>query len=133
VSLALNPLEKNGKEGNQMCRVYRLAAIAAFLCLFAGTAGAQAHRVHFRYVGGAWSHGFHAGWHRYWGGPSIGFYYAPTPVYTVPGYAAPSYYTGPSYWVSNPAFGISVNVGGGWHRGVVVHNRYFRAHRHWHR
>jgi len=80
--------------------------------LFAGTQ-AHASRVHFNYVGGSWSHSYHSGWNRYWGGPSIGFYYAPTPVYVVPGYAAPSYYTGSSFWYSNPSFGLSVNLGGG--------------------
>src|SRR5580700_10668797 len=80
--------------------------------LFAGTK-AHAGRVHFRSNGGSWSHGYHSGWNRYWGGPSIGFYYAPVPVYVVDGYSLPSYYSGSTFWYSNPSFGLSVNIGGG--------------------
>jgi hypothetical protein len=89
-----------------------IAALSVLLVLFAGPA-AHASRAHFRYAGGRWSHHYHAGWHRYWGGPSIGFYYAPYPVYLVAGYSDPGYYVGPSFWYSNPAFGLSINLGGG--------------------
>ena len=96
-----------------------LACIGGLLAVALLLAGSQAdaQRAHFRYVGGRWSHASHAGWNRYWGGPSIGFYYAPTPVYLVPGYAAPSYYGGSSFWTSNPSFGISLNLGGGGYYG----------------
>ncbi|HLK60243.1 MAG TPA: hypothetical protein VKU00_27015 [Chthonomonadaceae bacterium] len=103
-----------------------LAGAFLFLFLFVGT-HADAQRVHFNYVGGHWSHSYRAGWHRYWGGPSIGFYYAPTPVYVVPGYADPSYYSGSSFWYSNPSFGLSLNLGGG--RGDRDH-RHYRDHDH---
>ncbi len=89
-----------------------LAGLLALGTLFTSVP-ANAQPVHFRYVGGRWSHHWHSGWHRYWGGPTIGFYFAPAPVYVVPGYAAPSYYTGPDFWYSNPSFGLSLNFGGG--------------------
>jgi hypothetical protein len=97
--------------------VVALAGLLALGTLCVSTqAGARPAR--FRNVGGRWSHSYHSGWHRYWGGPSIGFYYAPNPVYVVPGYAAPSYYTGPDFWYSNPSFGLSLNLGGGgYYRG----------------
>lgn len=96
------------------------ALLATLLCSSSTPASAA---VHFRYVGGRWSHYRHSGWHRYWGGPSIGFYYSPAPVYVVPGYDDYSYYSGPDYWYSNPSFGLSLNLGGGggyrreWHGG----------------
>ena len=96
-------------------RLTLVGGLLALMLLFATTqAGAQAR---FRYVGGRWSHSGHAGWNRYWGGPSIGFYFAPAPVYLVAGYSAPSYYVGPTFWYSNPSFGLSVNVGGGGYSG----------------
>jgi hypothetical protein len=64
--------------------------------LFAGTQ-ANAGSVHFRFVGGRWSHSRHSGWHRFWGGPTIGFYWAPRPVYIVPGYTTARYYSGPDF------------------------------------
>lgn len=86
------------------------------MLMFAGTQ-ANADRVVFRFTGGEWSHSRHGGWHRYWGGPSIGFYYASEPVYIVSGYDAPSYYTGPDFWYSDPSFGLSLNFGGGGYSG----------------
>jgi hypothetical protein len=103
--------------------------LLALTFLFAGTQ-ANAQPVHFRYVGGRWSHTRHAGWHRYWGGPSIGFYYAPAPVYVVPGYSAPSYYSGPDFWYSNPSFGLSLNFGGGGYYRSGGH--YYRHDRDFH-
>jgi len=94
----------------------RLATIGGLLvvaALCASSTPAEAQRAHFRYNGGSWSHARHAGWNRYWGGPSIGFYFAPYPVYVVSGYAAPSYYSGSSFWYANPSFGLSLNLGGG--------------------
>jgi hypothetical protein len=93
------------------------------MIVFAGTQ-ANAGSVHFRYTGGRWSHSRHVGWHHYWGGPTIGFYWAPTPVYIVPGYTSVRYYSGPDYWYSNPSFGLSINIGGGgpgFHRGRDYH------------
>jgi hypothetical protein len=80
------------------------------MLVFAG-ARASAEPVRFRFVGGPWSHSRHAGWHRFWGGPSIGFYFAPAPVYIVEGYPDESCYTGPDFWYSNPSFGLSLNFG----------------------
>jgi hypothetical protein len=100
-----------------------VGGLLALPLLFAGTQ-ANAAPVHFRYVGGRWGHAYHAGWHRYWGGPSIGFYYAPVPVYVVPGYAAPSYYTGSTFWYSNPSFGLNINLGGG---GGYSGGRYYHG------
>jgi len=99
--------------------------------LFAGTQ-AKADSVHFRYNGGRWSHSRHAGWHRYWGGPSIGFYYAPEPVYIVRGYDDPYYYRDSDYWYSNPSFGLSLNFGGGgyrrgWDRDRVYYHRTYHS------
>ena len=115
---------------------HSLTALVGLLAVGALCVGTQANaqRARFRYVGGCWSYGYHSGWHRYWGGPSIGFYYAPSPVYVVPGYAAPSYYSGPSFWYSNPSFGLSLNLGGGYYhghyyggrRGRGGHDRYRR-------
>ena len=104
--------------------VHRFSALllsGAFMLtlLIAGTQ-AKADVVHFRYIGGRWSHSRHPGWHRYWGGPSIGYYWAPAPVYIVRGYEAPRYYTGSDFWYSNPSFGLRVNGGNShrriWHR-----------------
>jgi hypothetical protein len=119
------------KAGKAITIRRRLTALASvgLLGLVGLCAGAPANAqpVHFHYIGGRWSHRWHDGWHRYWGGPTIGFYYAPYPVWVVPGYAAPSYYVGPGFWYSNPSFGLSLNFGGGgyysgpayYHRGVV--------------
>ena len=71
--------------------------------LFAGSQ-ANADPIRFRYNGGRWSHSRHAGWHRYWGGPATGYYWAEAPVYIVPGYESARYYSGPDYWYSNPSF-----------------------------
>jgi hypothetical protein len=105
-----------------------MAGSALALMLMGAAPQANAQPVHFRYVGGHWSHGYHAGWHRYWGGPSIGFYYAPAPVYVVPGYDAPSYYAGPDFWYSNPSFGLSLNFGGG---GYYSGPHYYRGTRYY--
>ena len=123
--------------GSSMHWMSRITAIAALICLFGGPstiASAQRGRVQFVYRGGNWSHNRHAGWHRYWGGPSIGFYYAPQPVYVVRGYDEPYYYEGPDYWYSDPAFGFSLSVGnGGWydrdHRFHRYSNRSFEHDR----
>jgi hypothetical protein len=113
-----------------MLRRYVTVVGCALLLTFM-VIGTQAHSqaVQFVFNGGRWSHGYHAGWHRYWGGPSIGFYYAPAPVYVVPGYAAPSYYAGPSFWYSNPSFGLSLNFGGGGHWRGRGYRRGHRRHR----
>lgn len=74
---------------------------------------AKADRVHFRFTGGSWGRSVHRGWHRYWGGPEIGFYYAPRPVYIVDGYDDPEYYNDSEFWYSNPSFGFSIELGGG--------------------
>ena len=96
-----------------------ITMISCALILTSLFAGAKAHAdvVHFRYNGGSFSRSFHSGWNRYWGGPSIGFYYAEAPVYIVDGYSAPSYYTDSSFWYSNPSFGLSINLGGGGYYG----------------
>lgn len=117
-----------------------VSGMSALILLFAKTQ-ANAAPAYFRYVGGRWSHTRHSGWNCYWGGPSIGFYYAPTPVYVVPGYAAPSYYVGPDFWTSNPSFGISLNFGGGgyysgeyrgdrYYHGGYAHDRYYAGRPH---
>jgi len=101
------------------------------LSLVAGVKADAAVRFH--YVGGRWSHSYHRGWHRYWGGPSIGFYYAPAPVYVVPGYADPYYYDGPDFWYSRPEFGLSLNFGGGDDYYVRHHRSGYRYHDYGHR
>jgi hypothetical protein len=103
-----------------------LALVGGLTLVTIMVAGTQANArpVEFCFTGGAWSRGFHAGWHHYWGGPSIGFYYAPEPAYIVSGYAAPSYYSGPDFWYSNPSFGLSLNFGGGgYYRGGYYPDR----------
>jgi len=112
--------------------VTALASLLAMATLFIGTQ-ADARPVQFRSIGGRWSHSYHSGWHRYWGGPSIGFYYAPSPVYVVPGYSSPSYYTGPDFWYSNPSFGLSLNLGGGhyYSGGHYYRSRPSYGHRTW--
>ena len=92
---------------------------------------AKADSIRFIYNGGHWSHSRHSGWHRYWGGPSIGFYYAPEPVYIVRGYDDPYYYEGPDYWYSNPSFGLSLDIGGGGYRRGYGddYDRYHRGDR----
>lgn len=89
---------------------------------FAG-AQAKADRVQFRSNGGRWSHTRHAGWHRYWGGPSVGYYYAASPVYVVSGYREQRYYSGSEFWYSNPSFGLRVNNGGGDNRRIIHRTR----------
>lgn len=96
-----------------MRKVQTILGAAVLFALVMVGVRANAQGVQFEFRGGSWSHHFHHGWHRYWGGPSIGFYYAPAPVYVVPGYDDPYDYTGPDYWYSNPAFGLSLNFGGG--------------------
>jgi len=113
-----------------------LASLLALGTLLVGTQ-ADARPVQFRSIGGRWSHSYHSGWHRYWGGPSIGFYYAPSPVYVVPGYSSPSYYYGPDFWYSDPAFGLSLNFGSGgrryYHGGHYYHSPPVILHeRRWH-
>ncbi len=89
--------------------------------LFGGTRADAS--VVFVFNGGHWSHSHrhHPHWHRYWGGPSIGFYWAAAPVYVVAGYSRPSYYTGTTFWTSNPSFGININIGGGGGHGRGGH------------
>lgn len=106
------------------------AGLMAVGALFT-TTQADAQRVVFRSNGGRWSHSYHSGWHRYWGGPSVGFYYAPSPVYMVNGYSAPRYYTGSDFWYSNPSFGLNLNLGGGGGRYYRGH-AYSRPYRTWH-
>ena len=103
------------RSGKALLRRGRLAMAGGLMLATLMCAGTQANadRVVFRFNGGPWSHSRHSGWHRYWGGPSIGFYYAPEPVYVVPGYDEPSYYSGPDFWYSDPSFGLSLNFGGG--------------------
>ena len=116
------------KAGNSSIVRRSLALVGGFSALMLLLAGTQAgaKQAHFGYVGGRWSYARHVGWHRYWGGSSIGFYYAPTPVYVVPGYADSSYYTGPDFWTSNPSFGISLNFGGGgYYDGGYYPGRYY--------
>jgi len=79
-----------------------VCALALLTIVMAGTR-ADAAPIVFRYSGGVWSHGFHAGWHHYWGGPS--------------------YYAGPDFWYSNPSFGLSVNIGGGGYAGGYYSGR----------
>jgi hypothetical protein len=114
-----------------MIRKYMTVVSCALALVFLAVGmQARADRVHFRYNGHKWSHTRHAGWHRYWGGPSIGFYYAPAPVYVVAGYSRASYYTGPTFWYSNPSFGLSINLGGGGHGpGPVHHDNHDRGDR----
>ena len=106
---------------------FAAAALLGLTTLFA-SAHANAQSVRFRYTGGRWRHAPHRGWHRYWGGPSVGFYYAPSPVYVVPGYSSATYYSGPGYWYSDPAYG---------YRTGPVHYRHDRVtyplnERRWH-
>src|SRR5260370_10383788 len=93
---------KAGNTVNVRRGMTALAGLLALGTLFVGTQ-ADAQRVVFRNGGGRWSHSYHSGWHRYWGGPSTGFYYAPNPVWTVPGYSAPSYYSGSDFSYSHPS------------------------------
>lgn len=100
---------------------------AAVLTLTFSAAQAKADRVTFRFRGGPWSHSTHRGWHRYWGGPSIGFYYAPEPVYIVDGYEDARYYDGPDFWYSDPSFGFRIDLGGGGYRyGGRDHDDHYR-------
>ncbi len=119
-------LVQSGKALLRRGRIALVGGLALATLMFAGTQ-ADARPVEFRFTGGAWSHGYHAGWHRYWGGPTIGFYFAPEPVYVVAGYEAPSYYVGPDYWYSNPSFGLSINIGGGGYVGGGYRGGYYRG------
>jgi len=112
---------------------------SALLLTFLFT-GSQAHadRVSFRFTGGHWSHERHAGWNRYWGGPSIGFYYSSRPVYIVDGYDDPYYYRDSEFWYSDPSFGLSIDIGGGggYRRDYdrdryVVRDRYYTERGHY--
>ena len=115
-------------------RFSALLLSGAFLSslLVAGTQ-AKAERVRFIYNGGRWSHSRHSGWHRYWGGPSIGFYYAPEPVYIVRGYDDPYYYRNSDYWYSRPEFGLRVDLGrdhsSSWRRDRDRDYRYHSSYR----
>lgn len=121
-------------KGNLSLRRLVLVGSLLILTLLFTGARANARPVHFHYNGGRWSHTRHAGWHRYWGGPSIGFYWAPAPVYVVSGYSSPSYYTGTRFWYSNPSFGLSINLGGGgghyYYGRRVVHRVYHHGYHH---
>jgi len=99
-------------------RQITVLACTLLLTLVFAAGQANADRVHFRNNGGRWSRSRHAGWHRYWGGPTNGYYWAPAPVYVVPGYREARYYSGPDFWYSNPSFGLSINIGGGSSRRV---------------
>lgn len=110
--------------------VSALVGSLALAALFACTT-ANAQPVHFRNNGRPWSHHWHSGWHRYWGGPTIGFYYAPSPVFIVSGYSDPYYYTGPDFWYSDPSFGLSINLGGGRYYGGG-HYYHHRDYDRWH-
>ena len=112
-----------------------LGGMLLLATMFAG-APAKADVVQFRYNGGRWSHSRRAGWHRYWGGPSIGFYYSSAPVYVVRGYEEPryySYYSGPDYWYSEPRFGLSIDIGGGggYYRDSGYRDRYYTGRDHY--
>ncbi len=111
-----------GLSSSALCGRLAILGVVFAVAALCTSIPADAQRVHFRYNGGSWSHARHAGWNRYWGGPSIGYYFAPYPVYVVSGYPAPTYYTGSSFWYANPTFGLSVNLGGGYSGG----GRYYR-------
>jgi hypothetical protein len=88
-------------------------AVVAILfgTLFAGTRAEASRR--YCYNGGRWSHRYHAGYHRYYGGPSVGFYYASAPVYVVRDYPD-SYRCRDRYYRDDrPSFSLSINLGGG--------------------
>src|SRR5579871_4038666 len=119
-------LVQSGRAFMRRGHLLLMGGLMLVIFMFAGTQ-AKADRVVFRFNGGLWSHGYHSGWHRFWGGPTIGFYYAPTPVYVVPGYDEPSYYDGPDFWYSNPSFGLSLNFGGGYYRGGYADGGYYRS------
>ena len=100
-----------------------LGSVLLLTLLCAGTR-AHADRVVFRFTGGNWSHSHRSGWHRYWGGPSIGFYYSSRPVYIVDGYDEERYYEGPDYWYSEPSFGLSLEFGDSGYRGGGYRDSY---------
>jgi hypothetical protein len=96
---------------------------AGLMLTLLGAVPANAQRAgHWRYNGGVYSRRFHSGWNRYWGGPGIGFYWAPTAVYVAPpayydydyGYGPGYYDYGPYYGPAfyGPAFGLDFNFGG---------------------
>src|SRR5579862_1740357 len=83
----------------------RSIVVASCACALFGLSSAmkaEAQSFSFTFNGGPWSIHYHSGWHRYWGGTSVGYYYAPRPVYVVPGYTGETYYTGPTYWRNHP-------------------------------
>ncbi len=77
-----------------------LAAGIGLMLSLLGAPPASAQRAgHWRYNGGIYSRSFHSGWNRYWGGPGIGFYWAPSAVYYAPPYYGGDYYGyGPDYY-----------------------------------
>lgn len=125
--------DTTGRTSNFKQYIAAFAGLLAVGSLFAPTQ-ANADRVVFRSNGGRWSRSYHSGWHRYWGGPSMGYYYAPAPVYVVPGYSRASYYSGPDFWYSNPSFGLNINVGGGrtYYNRPHYYNRPVRVYRNTH-
>ena len=111
-------------------RQFTIASCLLIMVVMFSGVQAKADAVFFRFTGGPWSVSYHSGWHRYWGGPTVGFYYAPAPCYVVAGYPDPYYYEGPSFWYANPSFGLNLTIGG---RGrgpvfdrVVTHDRSVR-------
>ena len=101
------------------------AVVAALLgVLFSAIPANASHR--YCYNGGPWSHRYHTGWHRYYGGPPVGYYYAPRPVYVVEGYSDPCYYRDRYAWDERPSFGVYVNLGGSRVRYVRNRPHYYR-------
>jgi len=97
-----------------------------FVVLFAGSRAEASGR--YCYTGGRWSHRYHTDWHRYYGGPSIGVYYAPRPAYVVRAYSEPDYCRDRSYAYyrdDRPRFGLTISFGGRSHfaRYRSVHYR----------
>ena len=85
-----------------------------FGVLFAGSRADASGR--YCYTGGQWSRRSHAGWHRYYGGQPVGYYYAPRPVYVVRRYAEPDHCRDRSYAYyrsDRPSFGLTIRFGGG--------------------
>lgn len=122
--------EKSDKGYGLRGRIGRYALMSSTLMLLLIGVGMEvgAQPVQFRYMGGRWSHARHVGWHRYWGGPTIGFYYAPSPVYVVPGYLDSYYYSGPDFWYSDPSFGLNLNLGGGYYGSGYYGGGYHNGH-----
>jgi len=95
-----------------------------FSVVFAGSRAQASGR--YCYTGGRWSHHYHAGWHRYYGGPAIGVYYAPRPCYVVRSY--PAYYRDRYPWDERPAFGLYVSIGGGHRHYAHYRLSHYRHH-----